>query len=100
MIGRAAVADSPGALTPSRWTTLAYGVTAAMVLGVGACMWGIPLPLTDNIAFLLEVQQVPLAEVLRERFLATNYFRPFQWGQLKLLLSVSNGEYFLTFRGF
>ena len=84
----------------SRWTAFAYALAGAMVLGVGACMWGIPLPLTDNVALLLEVQHVPLGDILRERFLATNYFRPFFWAQLKVLLSLSHGWYFPTFRGF
>jgi hypothetical protein len=83
-----------------RWALAAYGFAAAMILGVGACMWGIPLPLTDNVAFLLEMQPVSLAEILRERFLATNYFRPLFFAQMKALLSLSNGHYFITFRGF
>ena len=75
-------------------------VRRGQVLGISACMWRIPLPLTDNVAFLLEVQQVPLADVLRQRLLAHQLFPSVPVGRLKLLLSASNGELFLTFRGF
>ena len=82
-----------------RWRLAAYAVASVLAAAVSACLWGIPLPLGDNVAFLLEVQHLSLWEVLRERFLATNYLRPFYWGQLKLLLEASNGHYFVVFRG-
>ena len=81
MIGHAASQDSASAYTPSRCTVLAYALAAAWCWAWARACGG-SLPLTDNIAFLLEVQQVPLADVLRERFLAHQLFRPFQWGQL------------------
>jgi hypothetical protein len=90
----------PAAPHGARWNRFAYAMAAAMTIGVGACMWGVPLPLTDNVAFLLEVQPKSLGEILRERFLATNYFRPFFLAQMKVLLSLANGHYFLAFRGF
>ena len=89
------------ALSARRWTVYAWATAAATTVGIAACMWGIPLPLTDNVAFLLEVQPRSFGELFRERVLATNYFRPLYWVQLKALLEIAaGGHYFLAFRGF
>lgn len=81
------------------WTLASYLVAAALTLGVGACVWAIPLPVTDFTTYMFEFQQESLGETFVKRFFATNYFRPLFFVQWKLQFDLSNGHYLLAFRG-
>ena len=39
----------------TRWTWAAYALAAVLVLGVAVCMWGVPLPLSDHRALVVDL---------------------------------------------
>jgi hypothetical protein len=84
----------------NRWTWSAVALAAALAVGVGACMWGVPLPLSDNLVLMLEVQHTPLLEGLRTQSSVHGLLRPLFWAQYKLLFELSQGHYYLVFQGF
>jgi hypothetical protein len=87
----------------SPWTTAAYGGASVVALGIAACMWGIPLPLTDFTVFLLELEPLSLWDVIVSRLQTTGNFRPLYFAQMKILLETSeaaNGRYFEVFKLF
>jgi hypothetical protein len=99
---RATERRSPGVgveTAARRWELAAYAVAAIMAAGVGACIWGIPLPVADFTTFLFEFQQESLLQTLVKRLYATNYFRPLFFVQFKLQYDLSFGHYALAFRG-
>ena len=97
----APAAELASAVAPASngWTTGAYVLALTLAIGIGACVWAIPLPVTDFTTYLFEFQQESLAETFVKRFFATNYFRPLFFVQWKLQFDLSNGYYLLAFRG-
>lgn len=81
------------------WTRAAYAAGFVLALGLGFCIWGIPLPVRDFTTFMFEFQQESPWETLVKRTFATNYFRPLFFMQWRLQFDLSNGHYVLAFRG-
>ncbi len=80
------------------WAAGAYALAAVLTLGVSACIWGIPLQLTDFTTYLIDMADLSAWEVLVDRFQSTANFRPFFYLHLKALLEWSGDSYFFTFR--
>jgi hypothetical protein len=85
---------------PTLWTKLAYLVGAGLIVGVAASMWGVPLPVSDNLPILLDVQQTSLRDGLATALGDEGRLRPLFWVQYKALFELSRGNYYLAFRGF
>lgn len=85
---------------PTRWTWAAYALAIPLILGLSATMWGVPLPLTDNLTLILQAQSTSLAEILRNGFLEEELLRPFYEALYKVLFDLSGGHYYLAFQGF
>ena len=81
------------------WTVAAYALAAVLVTGIALCMWGVPLPLTDNLLLILDAQRTSLADGLRTAFLDRGVLRPFYWAHYKVLYELSAGRYYLAFQG-
>ena len=81
------------------WTVAAYALAAVLVTGIALCMWGVPLPLTDNLLLILDAQRTSLADGLRTAFLDRGVLRPFYWAHYKVLYELSEGRYYLAFQG-
>jgi hypothetical protein len=92
----------PGA-GPTTWTLAAYAVTMGIVIGVAASMWGVPLPVSDNLPILLDVQQTSFRDGLATALGDEGRLRPLFWVQYKVLFALSTlsgGNYYLAFQGF
>jgi len=91
----------PGAAAPPTiWTTIAYAAAAGLIVGVAASMWGVPLPVSDNLPILLDVQQTSLRDGLAVALRDEGRLRPLFWVQYKALFAMSGGRYYLAFQGF
>jgi hypothetical protein len=82
-----------------RWTLLAhaYGLLVAAVLGY--FLFGLVVQVSDSFGNLLAVQAPTLGELLRDQFSQRAYLRPLLWAQIKIVYELSDGQYFLWFRG-
>ena len=85
---------------PTRWTWAAYALAIPLILGLSATMWGVPMPLTDNLTLILQAQSTSLSEILRDGFFEEELLRPFYEGLYKVLFDLSGGHYYLAFQGF
>jgi hypothetical protein len=91
----------PEAAAPATgWTWAAYALAIPLILGLSATMWGVPLPLTDNLSLILQAQSTSLSEILRNGFLEQELLRPFYEALYKVLFALSGGHYYLAFQGF
>ncbi|HKE87844.1 MAG TPA: hypothetical protein VKB50_29015 [Vicinamibacterales bacterium] len=82
-----------------RWTiaSYAYGLLVAAVLGY--FLLGLVVQVSDSFGNLLAVQRPTLAALVRDQFTQHAYLRPLLWGQIKLVYELSDGQYYVWFRG-
>ena len=90
-----------GSRAVARWGVAAWVAAAIMAAAVSLSVLRIPIQVTDSLIPLLQVQAAPSAAAVFRSYLGrTGFLRPVNWSQIKLLLDVSGGNYFLAFRGF
>lgn len=80
-----------------RVVAYAYGLLVATVLGY--FLLGLTIQVSDSLGNLLAVQRPTLGELLRDQFWQRGYLRPMLWAQVKIVYELSNGQYYLWFRG-
>ena len=83
----------------TRWTAAAYAYAILIALGIGYFVARSPLQITDCVDNLLDVQEQGFWELMRNRFTATAFLRPFLWAQLDLSFSLANGRYLEMYKG-
>jgi hypothetical protein len=96
-LSTAAVAASPRA-TP--WTAVSYAYGALVTLGLGYCLLGMPIQLTDSFGNMVSTGQQSFWDLVYNQFYARSYLRPFLWGNLWIVQALSGGRYFEWFRGY
>ena len=79
------------------WISYAYGLLVAGVLGY--FLFGLVIQVSDSFGNLLALQAPSLGELVSAQFSQRGYLRPLLWAQLKIVYELSDGNYFLWFRG-
>lgn len=86
--------------SPTGWTCASYAVALALTSGVVSAMWGVPLPLSDNLVLILNAQRLSMWEILHGALLDQELLRPLLPALYKVLFELSRGHYYLAFQGF
>lgn len=86
---------------PARhYQRLAYGYAAAVAVLMGTFLLGIPVQLSDSFTEFTSVRGRSLWQVIAAELYNGTYFRPFRRALIKIVFDVSDGHYYLAFRGF
>lgn len=95
------------AALPGRWPeprtcrVLAWGLAAVMAATVCYSLVRIPLQVTDSLVPMLDAQHTPsVAAAMIRSAGTTSYLRPLRAAQIQALFELSNGHYFLAYKGF
>jgi hypothetical protein len=80
---------------------LVYVMAALVALALGRDLLHMPLQVYDCVSVMIKAAQAPSAwEQFYSHLHSEGYFRPVFYSEVKLLLDLSNGNYFLTYRLF
>ena len=90
------VAAAVGVEAVAPW--LAYGYGLLVALALGHFLLGLPVQLSDSFGQMLKLSG-SWSELLYGEFTQRAFMRPLMWGELKLVYDLSDGNYFVWFRG-
>ena len=83
------------------WARSAWVAAAVMATAVSLSLVRIPIQVTDSLLVMLQVQPEASAAAVIRTFLGEDGFlRPLYPAQVKVLLDLSGGSYFVTFKAF
>jgi hypothetical protein len=82
------------------WHRVAYGLAGLLGVLMSFFLLGIPVQLSDSFTEFTGVHESSLWQVVAAEFYNGPYFRPFRRGLIKIVFDLSNGHYYLAFRGF
>ena len=89
------------AMPAAVWGRCAWVAAAIMAAAVSLSLVRIPIQVTDSLLVMLQVQPEPSVVAVVRTFLGEDGFlRPLYPAQVKLLLDVSGGSYFFTYKAF
>jgi hypothetical protein len=85
----------------ARWPAIAWIVTAVMAATICYSVLRIPLQVTDSLIPMLDAQRTSsVVGAFSNGATAAGYFRPLRAAQIQALFELSNGHYFLAYKGF
>src|SRR5215216_2854289 len=82
-----------------RFHALAYAYAAGVALVMGVVLLGIPVQLSDSFTEFTAVHGQSLWQIIGGELYNGTYFRPLRRALIKIVYELSDGHYYLAFRG-
>ena len=81
------------------WPAVAYAYALVVVAGLGYVLLGVPIQHADGFTNMVALPGSSLGTLVYNEFFQQSYLRPFLWGHLQVIFTLSDGHYFEWFRG-
>jgi hypothetical protein len=92
--------DPAASAAGTRWGVVVQVFGAVIAAGFAFFLAGIPVQVSDSLGNLLSVASVTWGELFEAQFSSRAFFRPLLLAQIKALVDLSFGHYFVMFRAF